>query len=159
MKNKRIVACDPNLSDIVYCVSKNIKEKVVVNENNKLTVIDDEEIITFRYTQNQRRFKTRNKKYNKLQDSINKETKINKGTVKEIESELTNYNSKRTNYNNFIKYCKKKNEVNRLLFSHYSQKLFRKIKFNRYTNTQKSESKMIKNFSNKFGKPNERTVI
>ena len=152
MKNKRIVACDPNLSDIVYCVSKNIKEKVVVNENNKLTVIDDEEIITFRYTQNQRRFKTRNKKYNKLQDSINKETKINKRTVKEIESELSNYD-------NFIKYCKKKNEVNRLLFSHYSQKLFRKIKFNRYTNTQKSESKMIKNFSNKFGKPNERTVI
>ena len=46
-----------------------------------------------------------------------------------------------------------------MLFSHYNQKLFRKLKFNRYTNTQKSESKMIKNFSNKFGEPNECTVI
>jgi len=159
MKNKRIVTCDPNLSDIVYCVSKNIKEKVIVDENNKLKVIDDEEIITFRYTQNQRRLETRNKKYNKLQDSINKETKINKRTVKEIESELSNYNSKTTNYSNFIEYCKKKNKVNRILFAHYSQKIFRKLKFNRYTNTQKSESKMIKNFSNKFGKPDECTVI
>ena len=159
IKNKRIVCLDPNLSDIYYAVSKNIKEKVIVDENNKLKVIENEEIITFRYTQNQRRLETRNKKYNKLQDSINKETKINKRTIKEIESELSNYNSKSTNYSNFIEYCKKKNEVNRLLFAHYSQKLFRKLKFNRYTNTQKSESKMIKNFSNKFGKPDECTVI
>ena len=159
IKNKRIVCLDPNLSDIYYAVSKNIKEKVIVDENNKLKVIEDEEIITFRYTQNQRRLETRNKKYNNLQDSINKETKINKRTVKEIESELSNYNSKTTNYSNFIEYCKKKNEVNRLLFAHYSQKLFRKLKFNRYTNTQKSESKMIKNFSNKFGKPDECTII
>ena len=159
MKNKRIVTIDPNLSDIIYCVSKNIKEKVIVDGNNKLKIIDDEKIITFRYTQNQRRLETRNKKYNKLQDSINKETKINKRTVKEIESELSNYDSKTTNYNNFIDYCKKKNEINRLLFVHYSQKVFRKLKFNRYTNTQKSESKMIKNFSNKFGKPDECTVI
>jgi hypothetical protein len=42
---------------------------------------------------------------------------------------------------------------------YYKQKVFRKLKFNRYTNTQKSESKMIKNFENKFGKPNECTVI
>ena len=159
IKNKRIVCLDPNLSDIYFAVSKNIKEKVIVDENNKLQVIEDEEIITFRYTQNQRRLETRNKKYNKLQDSINKETKINKRTIKEIESELSNYNSKTTNYSKFIEYCKKKNEINRLLFAHYSQKIFRKLKFNRYTNTQKSESKMIKNFSNKFGKSDECTVI
>ncbi len=114
---------------------------------------------TFRYTQNQRRLETRNKKYNKLQNKINKETKIDSKTVKEIETELSNYNSKTCDFNKFIEYCKKKNEVNRLLFKHYSQKLFRKLKFNIYTNTQKSESKMIKNFSNKFGKPDECTVI
>jgi hypothetical protein len=159
MKKKRIVSIDPNLGDILYAVSKNIKPKVIVDENDKLKVIDEEKIITFRYTQNQRRLETRNKKYNKLQDKINKEKKINNKSVKEIETELSKFNSKTCDFNNFIKYCKKKNEINRLLFLHYQEEVFRKLKFNRYTNTQKSESKMIKNFSNKFGKPNDCIVV
>ena len=159
MKKKRIVCIDPNLSDLAYCVSKNIKPKVIVDENDKLKVVEEEEIITFRYTQNQRRLESRNKKYNKLQNKINKTTKVNNKTVKKIESELSEHNSKTCDFNKFIAYCKKKNEVNRTLFNHYSQKLFRKLKFNRYTNTQKSESKMIKNFENKFGKPEECTII
>jgi hypothetical protein len=158
MKNKRIVCIDPNLSDIIYCVSKDYVDKVIV-ENDKLKVIKEEQIITFRYTQNQRRLETRNKKYIKLQDKINKETKINDKSIKEIETELSNNSSKSGNYKKFLEYCKKKNETNRLLFSHYKQKVFRKLKFNIYTNTQKSESKMIKNFENKFGKPNECTII
>jgi hypothetical protein len=40
---------------------------------------------------------------------------------------------------------------------HYENKLFRKLKLNRYINTQKSESKMIKNFKKKFGNP-ENTI-
>ena len=314
MKKKRIVTVDPGLSDIVHAVSKNIKEKVIIDENNKLKVIEEEEIIKFRYTQNQRRLETRNKKYNKIQETVNKtiivnnstddnieiinlinsteikeiETKLlnfssfitqkikqkfvnlqnevtknkyydkkriidteeqnilnlismaeveskllllnlkitedvklvmkkfdnaiiknieilltnykydiikiiqpilkskntvriifeltkiisnimknyskeistlNIKTVKQIETELSKYSSKTCDYNKFIEYCKKKNESNRLLFEHYNQKLFKKLKFNRYINTQKSESKMIKNFSNKYGKPDECTVI
>jgi hypothetical protein len=158
MKKKRIVCLDPNLSDIFYAVSKDYNDKIIV-EDNKPKVIKEEKIITFRYTQNQRRLETRNKKYIKLQDKINKETKINDKSIKEIETELSNNSSKSSNYNKFLEYCKKKNEINRLLFSHYKQKVFRKLKFNRYTNTQKSESKMIKNFENKFGKPNECTLI
>ena len=46
MKNEKIVAIDPNKADLIYCGSK--------NKNNKLE--------TFRYTQNQRRLETRNKK-------------------------------------------------------------------------------------------------
>ena len=62
IKKKRIVTVDPNLSDIIFCVSKDIKQEVIITENNKLEVIEKEEIITFRYTQNQRRLETRNKK-------------------------------------------------------------------------------------------------
>jgi len=86
-------------------------------------------------------------------------TYYNNKSVKEIETELSQNSSKSSIYNNFLEYCKKKNETNRLLFSHYKQKVFRKLKFNRYTNTQKSESKMINNFENKFGKPNKCTII
>ncbi len=159
IKKKRIVTLDPNNQDIFYAVSKDIKEKIIVDKDDKLKVIQDEEIITFRYSQDQRRLETRNKKYNKLQDKINKDTKINSKTIKEIETEMSKYNSKTVNFFKFIEYCKKKNEVNRLLFNHYKKDVFRKLKFNRYTNTQKSESKMIKNFSNKFGNPDECTVI
>jgi hypothetical protein len=161
MKKKRIVTIDPNLSDIIFALSKTIpKEEIIKDDNGKIIKhIKQDENLTFRYTQDQRRLETRNKKYNKIQDKINKKTKFNNKTVKEIETELSKHNSKTINFNKFIEYCKKKNEVNRTLFKHYSENVFRKLKFNRYTNTQKSESKMIKNFSNKFGKPNECTII
>lgn len=44
------------------------------------------------------------------------------------------------------------------MYYHYEQRLFRKLKLNRFTNTQKRELKMVKNFSNKFGKP-ENTIF
>ena len=49
------------MSDLIYCGYK--------DENDKL--------ITFRYTQNQRRLETRMKKYSKIKDKLNKETIIN----------------------------------------------------------------------------------
>lgn len=142
MKSKNIVTIDPNLSDLVYCLTKR-----------------DDEIITFRYTQNQRRKETRKKKYSKITNSINTETKINDKTIKEYETELSEHNSKTMNYNKFIKYCKKKNKVNSKLFKHYRKTIFRKLKLNLYINTQKSESKMIKNFEKKMGKPEDTIIV
>ena len=52
-----------------------------------------------------------------------------------------------------------KNEINVKLYNHYEQKFFRKFKLNIFINTQKSESKMIKNFSKKFGKPQDTLYI
>jgi len=75
--------------------------------------------------------------------------------VKELEKELSDHSSKTCEYKSFLEYCKKKNTINRLLFTHYKQKFYRKFKFNMYTNTQKSESKMIKNFAKKFGEPDK----
>ena len=143
IKNKRIVCLDPGNSDIFYAVSKD----------------KDEKVITFRYTQNQRRLETRNKKYNKIQDKINKETIIDNKNIKKIETELSIHTSKISNYNKYKEYCKKKNDMNRILNEHYNKQIFRKLKFNRYINTQKSESKMIKNFKNKYGNENECIVI
>lgn len=161
MRKKRIVTIDPNMSDIIYCVSKTIPcKRETLDENDKVIKVKyQDEIITFRYTQNQRRLETRNKKYAKIRDKLSKKTKINKKSVKELESELSEYNSKSVNYNDFMKYCIKKNEINRKLFEYYSQNIFRKLKFNIYINTQKSEKKMIRNFSNKYGKPEKTLVI
>ena len=37
--------------------------------------------------------------------------------------------------------------------------MFRKFKLNAFTNTQKSESKMVKNFQKKYGKPEETVFV
>jgi hypothetical protein len=161
MKKKKIVTIDPNLSDIIYCVSKTTPfEEIIKDKNGKIIKhVKQDENVTFRYTQNQRRLETRKKKYAKITEKINKTKKINKKTVKEIETELSKHNSKTVTYDKFIEYCKKKNEVNRLLFKHYSEKIFRKLKLNIYINTQKSESKMIQNFKEKYGKPENMIVV
>ena len=87
--------CDPGESDLLYCGS--------YDKNNKLE--------TFRYTQNQRRLESRNKKYNKLTDKLNKETYIDDKTIKELETTLSILNSKTTNYNNFLNYIVEKNKL------------------------------------------------
>ena len=143
LKKMKVVCADPNYSDLIYCGSK--------DENGNLQ--------TFRYTQNQRRLETRLKKYNKIIDKINKETKIENKTIKEIETELSLLNSKTCDYDKFMYYCIEKNNINYKLYSHYEQTFFRKFKLNRFTNTQKSELKMVKNFSNKYGKPDKTIFV
>jgi hypothetical protein len=141
--NKKFVLADPNKADIIYCGSKN----------------NDGELEIFRYTQNQRRLELGTKKYRKIIHKVNTETKIDEKTIKEIESTLSSFNSKTVNYDKFKEYIIEKNKVNNKLFNHYQQKFFRKFKLNSYTNTQKSESKLINNFSNKYGKPEDTIFV
>jgi len=143
LKNKKIITIDPGHSDLIYCGSKDEKGKLQ----------------TFRYTQNQRRVETRIKKYNKIMDTINKKTKYNEKTVKELEIVLSKYNSKTINYDKFKEYIIEKNKLNKILYDHYQQKIFRKLKLNRFINTQKSEAKMITNFKNKFGDSKNSIIV
>ena len=143
LRNKKIVCADPNEADLLYCGS--------YDKNNNLK--------TFRYTQNQRRLESRNKKYNKLTDKLSKETYIENNTVKELETTLSKLNSKTTNYDKFLNYIVEKNKVNIKLYDYYEQYIFRKLKLNRFINTQKSEDKMINNFKKKFGNPEETIFI
>lgn len=143
IKHKKFVCADPNMSDLIYCGYK--------DENDKL--------MTFRYTQNQRRLETRMKKYSKIKDKLNKETIINEKSVKELERTLSKLNSKTCSYDKFKTYCIEKNKLNYELYTHYEQRCFRKFKLNAFTNTQKSENKMIQNFQNKYGKPEETIFV
>ena len=143
IKNMKVVCADPNYSDLIYCGSK--------DECGNLQ--------PFRYTQNQRRLETRIKKYRKIKDKLNKETLIFEQTVKELETTLSILNSKTCNFDKFKIYCIEKNKINYKLYSHYEKKCFRKFKLNSFTNTQKSELKMIKNFQNKYGKPDKTIFV
>ena len=143
-KKMKIITIDPNDGgDLIYCGSKDEKGNLE----------------TFRYTQNQRRLETRTKKYMKITEKVNSESKINNQTIKQIETTLSVLNSKTVNYNEFKKYITEKNKVNKILYAHYQQEFFRKFKLNKYINMQKSEAKMIKNFKSKFGTPDKVIIV
>ena len=145
LRHMKVVCADPGHSDLIYCAAHDEKGNLE----------------TFRYTQNQRQFETKIKKYNKIIDNLNKNSIIecNGLTVKENEIFPAGYNSKACSYERYKAYCDKKNKVNHLLLPHYTKPVFRKLKFNRFINTQKSESKLIKNFSNKFGPPSKAIFV
>ena len=139
LQTKKIVAVDMGKSDLIYCVDGTEKDAD-----------------KFRYSQDQRRKETKSKKFSKLILEL-KQEKINGKTIIEHETELSNYNRKSMNIDEFKAYIQKKNELNYLLMSFYEKYLFRKLKLNGYLNTKKSEQRMILNFQKKFGTPE--TVI
>ncbi len=139
-KDKKIVAIDPNMGDLLYCVNGDTRERNF-----------------FRYTQNQRRKETKQKKYQKIILEYKKE-KIKGKTVIEWETELSKYNRKSLTMKEFKKYVKNKNKINKILFTFYEKCIFRKLKLNGYLNRLKSEQWMINNFTKIFGKPKETIV-
>lgn len=140
LKNKKIVAIDPNLSDLIYCVDGDNRERNF-----------------YRYTQNQRRKETKNKKYKNIILGYKKE-KIDGKSVIEWETEVSLFNRKSLDINEYKKYLMKKNEVNDKLFAFYEKYIFRKLKLNGYINRLKSEQRLINRFIKIFGKPKD-TII
>jgi transposase len=137
IKNKKIVAYDPGLSDILYCVDNDNKD---ANE--------------FRYTQDSRRKECKIKKYAKIILEFKKE-KIDEKSVIEYETELSKLNRKTLIIKDFKEYIKKKSEINNKLYKFYEKYIFRKLKLNGYMNRKKNEQKLINNFKKIFGKPED----
>jgi hypothetical protein len=137
IKNKKIVAYDPGLSDILYCVDNDNKD---ANE--------------FRYTQDSRRKECKIKKYSKIILEFKKE-KIDGKTIIEYETELSKLNRKTLIIKDFKEYIKKKSEINNKLYKFYEKYIFRKLKLNGYINRKKNEQKLINNFRKIFGKPED----
>ena len=137
LQSKKIVGIDPNKGDLIYCTDGCSKDSH-----------------TFRYSQDQRRKETKSKKYRNILQRM-KHHKIEGKKIYEYEDELSKHNSKTLDVNKFKEYLTVKNRVNHLVFPFYQNTLFRKLKFNSYINTKRSEQKMISNFKKIFGNPEE----
>jgi len=85
LKNKKIVAIDPNMSDLLYYVDG-----------------DDKERNCLRYTQNQRRKETKHEKYRNIILQLKDKKVI------ELETELSKYNRKTLDYNEFRNISKRR---------------------------------------------------
>lgn len=138
IKNKKIVAIDPNHSDLIHCI----------NEDNQM----------FRYTQDQRRKELKIKKQRNFLEKEKKKIVINDETVIDIETNLSKYNRKTLIFNNYKSYIEVKNETNTKLEEFYTKYIFRKQKLNSYISCKRSETRMIRNFEKIFGNP-ENVII
>ena len=92
LQEKNVVAIDPNMSDLIYCI----------NEDGQ----------KFRYTQDQRRKETKQKKYRNILQENKLETKINDKNIVEWETVLSHYNKKTLDFDKFKDYIKQKNIMN-----------------------------------------------
>jgi hypothetical protein len=139
LKPKDIISIDPNKDDLIYCIKGS-------RETNDLK--------KFRYTNNQRSKETRKRKNRKI---LLNEKNLD-GTIINIETEISKFNSKTNNITKFTEYIIKKNEINVKLKDFYERLLWRKLKLSVYTRTQKSEMKMLERFKQKLSPP-ESSII
>jgi hypothetical protein len=142
LRNKTLVAIDPNLSDLLYCVSK-----------------DDNQVVKLRYTQNQRRKETKSKEYKRSLERFKASTIIKGQTIIQWETQFSiemNQNGlshKTLIFENFQNYVQYKNLINSKLLAFYEIYEHRRLKWYGYINRQKSESLFINKFRAVFGPP------
>ena len=134
---KKLVAIDPNMSDLLYC--------------------QDGERNIYRYTQDTRRKETYVKKHRDYLQTRKREMVDGKRVV-EWEAELSVYNKKTTDFERFKAYVAKKNEMNVRLAPFYDEHMFRRMKMLSYIGRQRTEAKMLREFEAKFGSGDEAVI-
>ena len=138
LKTMSHVCIDPGKQDLIHCGNYQ-------NGN----------FINYRYTQAQRKFETKSKKYQKDREKLKKKYP----RVQFIENILSKFNSKTNDYEKFKQYCIVKNDANNHLRPYYEKRFFRKLKLYAHINVQKSEAKMLNDFQKKFGGPKKTYII
>jgi hypothetical protein len=104
IKDKKVVAIDPNMSDLIFCVDSDEKNQT-----------------QFRYTQDQRRKETKVKKYRNILQELKTNTIIHGRRVEEWEAQMSNFNKKTLDFAMFKVYIKHKNELNKRLAPFYNR--------------------------------------
>jgi hypothetical protein len=112
----------------------------------------------FRYTQEQRRKETKQKKYRNILQENKLNTMINEKSVVELETTLSHYNKKTLNFDKFKDYIKQKNILNTELKTFYQETIYRKLRLSSFINRKKSETRLINNFCKLYGDP-DNTMI
>jgi hypothetical protein len=80
---------------------------------------------------------------------------LNQTNVIELETELSNYTGKTSNYDKFKDYIRVKHQTNQLTKSFYQRQLYRKMNWRKKTYRQKSEDKLMNNIEKSFGSPDD----
>lgn len=90
--------------------------------------------------------KTKRLKYQKLIKNYK-----DKDGITEIENKLIGLNSKSCIEDEFKKYIKKKNKLNKILLENYKDEKYRKYKWYSYINRKRAETDLVRDIRNKYG--------
>jgi hypothetical protein len=132
LMKETFVAIDPNKADLIYCST---------------------ETKTFRYTQNQKRKETKEKKHRRKRQLLREQNAM----VKQVEDEFSTacqegkFNRTSLDVEAYKRYLSHKNQVNHDLEKFYAQPEFRKMKWWAFVNRRRSEDRMLNRFKAKFG--------
>lgn len=124
---KNIVGVDPGKKWLVY----------MVDDNNN----------TLRYSAPQKRTESMARRNNKI---LIKEKKYN--NIIDLETKLSEQNSKTINYTRFKKYIRDKTKLNDKTRAFYIKDVWRKMKWRQYVYSRKSEDNLLNKISETFGK-------
>lgn len=140
LKNKKLVCSDPGKKYLLYMMD---------DEGNELKyscMQRDTESLAKR----NKRIMGSNKKRNIISSDL-----LNQTNIIKLETELSNYTGKTSNYAKFKDYIRVKHQTNQLTKSFYYQQLYRKMNCRKKTYQQRSEDKLINNIEKSFGSPDD----
>ena len=143
LKNKKLVSADPGKKFLLYMMDDD------GNELKYSCMQRDTESLLKR----NRKIMNTNKKRNIISSNL-----LNHTNIIQLETELSNYTGKTSNYENFKDFIKTKHHMNQNTKEFYQRELYRKMNWRKKTYRQKSEDKLMNNIEKSFGSP-ENIVI
>ena len=145
-----------NGTDFLYLEDLNDKQLEEVKKNNWLTCDPGKNCLLMMKDKNGKKYRYTNRKHAKLTKRLKYQRLIqnykDKNNISKVENELTKYNSRTCDFDKFKEFIKNKNKINSMLFDKYNREIFRKYKWYGYLNRKHTETKMIKEIKNTFGK-------
>jgi hypothetical protein len=150
-KNKilqtEIIGGDPGKHDLVH----------IVNGSYRITAEGNKKYNTIRYTQKTRSHDQKTKLYTQKIESL--ETKYFDPETKQHNNDLSKTNSRVCTVSDCREYIEKKLKVKKYTESLYEEELYRKLRWYRFINTQKSESQFINNLKTYYETDNLTLLI
>ncbi len=126
IKDSKKIYVDPGKTNIIYCMD---------DDGNSLS-----------YSTKQRLKETKRTHNNNIKEHL----RIKKGIEKQ-ENKVSLENSKTTDFKEFKRYIYVKNKINNMIMGHYNEEMFRKMNFRTFSETKRSEMKLINNMKQLFG--------
>jgi hypothetical protein len=131
---ENFVVIDPNKRDLLYCLGSNGRK--------------------VRYTQPQRVHETKSKKYSRIREELTEAAGLNTNRFDVVVPHTTCDPAAFTIY---LRTFFSDNFEHTEQF--YRERIFRKLRFNAFVNTKKSEEKFIEKFKGKYGDGRKTSVI
>lgn len=140
IEDETIIYADPGKRSLLYMLGENGE---YLNISNKWRLKE-----------------TKRLKYNKKIQKKSEETIIDKKSIKEMNNDLTKYNSKTTDYKKFIEYTKEKLSMrNKIINEVNYNKFLQKLSWFGYINKRRNEDHMINKIKETYGKDKKKLSI